>query len=87
LNLPENHKNYEFIHENSPYFIEKLSELINYIKNVININPKKEGENDENSPKTAVLLQKLVELINSKAAFFKNDTIMEEFGKIPLIQG
>ena len=30
-------KNNEFIHENTPDFIEKLSKLINYIKNVIKL--------------------------------------------------
>jgi len=76
--------NYEFIHENPPYFIEKLSKLINNIKNVIIINPKNEEENDEISQKTAVFLQKLVELINSKAALSKSDTTIEELGKTPL---
>ena len=76
--------NSDFISENLPNFIEKLSVLMNNIKNVINISSKNEAENLEISPKSAILLQELVDLINSKAAFSEIDNIIEELGKTPL---
>jgi len=70
-----------FISENLPDFTEKLSELIKNILIAIDIGSKNEAEEEPISPECTQLLQELVDLIKSRAAFSKIDNIIEELDK------
>ena len=74
----------DFIYENLHDFIEKLSKLIENILEFSNTKPENEEENLEISSESIILLQELVDLIKTKAAFSKIDSIIEELNKTPI---